>query len=72
MPTAKAIPAREIILMLRPRTFRMMNTDKRLTGMLIATISRDRADPKNTSRTATASTAPKARFDLTRRIASSM
>ena len=39
-------------------------------GMLIATINNDRADPKNSSRTATARTAPRARFDFTNRMAS--
>ena len=64
------MPAREMIFMLRPRSLRTINTEIRLTGMLIATINNDRADPKNSSRTATARTAPRARFDFTNRMAS--
>ena len=72
MPTANAIPAREIILILRPKILRIINTATKVTGILMAIIRTERTDPKNNNRTATANIAPRLRFDLTSRIDSSM
>ena len=72
IPTAKAMPASEMILILRPKIFKTINTDTKLTGILIATINNERAEPRKINNTATARRAPRPRFDFTKCIASSI
>ena len=62
MPTAKARPAREMILIVRPAAFRTMNVTNRETGIASATIIVARKRRMNHHSTAIARKIPSTRL----------